>query len=300
MANSISNLTLAGILHAGSDFEEWAARMSALMRLSGLEDYTRENVEFIPRRRRGNAARLKQGIGMLLSSHFVSEALVARIPQSLKGHPLFIWPALESQSQPFRFKDLPAELRIGVYEYALKDGCDRKYALTRWDRDHGIQTQHRTAVHALSQVSQLIRHESLPIYWANTNASFITPPKMKLSSVKKGAISNEIIAWKNTHATHVKYLTHCSLSIHSELPDIRSRTDFLQTFRFSFNKNDGLRVECDEGLENLAPASLAKLNEFVAGIEADRRANELSGECLLLVLLSEPKLWRVGALEWLV
>lgn len=295
----VSNFIVSGVLYAGSDFNEWANRMSAILRIEGLAKFTYEEAKasgFSFRARgRGPATDKKAALLILTSSAFVSAALLSRVIPWAKQEPNFLWEQLELQTKPFRFLDLPPELRNSIYGYSLGVGISHNIKsrnISPTVRNQVIKPA--TVVHPLCRVSQQLRRETLPLYWAMAEATYTLPWQAKKQG-KKYAFNDDIIAWKNAHGAQIKFLTRFTL----DLP--YHDGDWPRKMRFSFDHNKGLTYTYEtKGRSVLAPESEAKVQQLVASIEQDRKVTEQRGECILLALLSDSKLWRRGELrfEW--
>lgn len=289
MAPARSNLTLAGLLYAGCDFEEWKTRADAMLCLEDGAQYTYAQAKA---RGPGSCFPLFQEqviVSILCSKTIVSAEALLRIPECVKSFPCPLWQSLESQSKPFRLLDLPAELRNSIYRMAFNG------------QDHVIGPKNKhTRLHALLQVSKQIRQEALPLYWACTTlVSLRSSYVLRQASSTGHGVELRLASWLDTAAkSHMRHLRsfrfHLAGSTASARPGgLRARTKHLL---FTFNKSNGLEVEVKMG--KLAPVSLTRLEEHVARVERDRKIVDLQGECIFLALLSEPKLWNNGELEW--
>ncbi|KAK3704808.1 hypothetical protein LTR37_013640 [Vermiconidia calcicola] len=147
---SLEPLTTSGLLYEGN-FTEWKARMAAILEIHGTSTilYLNEPHELNEQE--------KKAFALIFRSH-VSPNLLERIPRKSRNHPGLLLNQLEKVVAPFRFLDLPTELRNKIYEYAFHEV-----------RSMFISPVQRTMdpYPAITRVSRNIRQEALPVCYPN-------------------------------------------------------------------------------------------------------------------------------------
>lgn len=149
MSSTIGRLILSGDLYEGN-FKEWRARTQASLKDRGLSHLI------------GSCAHLFNDSGKSWSAatHIrcrISQALLRRVANKIKNDPYQL-KFLEKLATPFRFFDLPPEIRNAVYEFALPAIHTVQFA-SKIDRD-----SMPPLLHANSQVCR----EALVLFYSTT------------------------------------------------------------------------------------------------------------------------------------
>ncbi|KAK4554594.1 hypothetical protein LTR86_008449 [Recurvomyces mirabilis] len=157
--NSHGHLTKAGWLHEGN-FSEWEERMLAVCIASDLASRHAGTLECLThdpllfscfQRPRLESVRL-----VMLQN--VSLSLKARIPQASRYTARSLYAALSLLARPFRFLDLPMEVRAIVCELVVNGEAMRVRAVGKVYREHEFFPP-------LLYACRQIRAEVLPIFY---------------------------------------------------------------------------------------------------------------------------------------
>ncbi|GAB7366776.1 hypothetical protein MBLNU230_g0729t2 [Neophaeotheca triangularis] len=158
MQSSLSDLTQAGTLYEGSDFEEWKARLSSRL----LERY---NVRLVTAQSSSFANR---GLGRSRLAHreifrAISQNIKCRIPNYNSTHPHFCaidMELLKKFAKPFDIMSLPTELRIRIFQLFFDDRAVYIY-------DNGFSTTPESE--DLLMATKTLRTEALPEFYKATH-----------------------------------------------------------------------------------------------------------------------------------
>lgn len=143
---ALGDLIASGLLYEGSDFAEWKAKVTIILRNKKLED------TIVCRSRRGSHfLRLLSLAEFALIGSYVSKELLDRVPDNCKHCSQYLLKCLAGLAAPFRFRDLPAELREMVYKMVLPQD---------FTMDKSITSPLPALIHASAQ----LRNETLPLF----------------------------------------------------------------------------------------------------------------------------------------
>lgn len=105
-------------------------------------------------------------IQVLLNS--ITELLLKRVPWDLELGVGPLYACLEQLCKPFRLFDLPAELRVNIYENVVPCDVQQKLQSSPWCDGANDYVPRCGGVPALAQASKKLRHEVLPVYFSST------------------------------------------------------------------------------------------------------------------------------------
>ena len=190
----------------------------------------------------------------------IHKPFLARIPKDELGDNDWLLCMLRDYAQPFRFADLPPELRTLIYKFAFPAG--------RWD-----VRSNRQQLSPILYVSHHIRSEALPIFYCRT--TFYA--RCNRNCAIEISVAEFARAWKEESlCENAKLIRDFELSIGN-----------IKLY-LSYSASMGLRV-ISLGLR-AAPQAL--LEEHITETETRRKALGLQGEAIIDALIGKPGLWQ--------
>lgn len=268
----LGDLTIAGLLYEG-DHARWLPRINSLLRANDLGHYTSENVNRFGRACEGEEYENQRQLATALIRSTLSPQLRKRL-NDVCIKPSQFYRLLEDMTQPFRLLDLPAEMRVLIYEHAM--GGDRQQL-----------HPNRPSAPALLQVSHHIRSEAKPIWYAATLFEILILDEM--DSVKDLACLFKHVQ-NNVLGENIRHLTRINIEL--TLYDITHP----ETFEFSYDHRNGLELKFPD---NLAAESQQELNDFISEEAAQNRLWGLEGGgAIMKAIMARPKMWKLGELEY--
>ncbi|KAK5708736.1 hypothetical protein LTR17_020446 [Elasticomyces elasticus] len=259
------DLTKSGLLYEGN-YTEWRDRIDSLLKVYGMDIDKISQPAY--RNRRTLVERQKAA---KLISDQVSPALLGRIAATDARDPETLLLSLQAVAKPFRFNDLPPELRIRIYEYYfgsrifyIWEGGSWKTIETAWEFMGDVP---HPAVPDLLIASRPINSEALPVYYKIVHPTFDFAPDVISSGPKpeRSSVLHCIRWWAQ------KNLKERTMMVTVALEDrVGLTTMFLRD----------VRSDKKEAWE-----------KHIASMEVDRKALGLQGEVLILCFTSSPELW---------
>ncbi|KAK4629715.1 hypothetical protein CLAFUW4_07674 [Fulvia fulva] len=252
--------TMLGLLYEGSDFEAWKERLRGLLQQQDLDlDHLTQNPHNYDAASRRN----------IIIRATVSESVLTRLRTpaiwSVPTGPLL--KILKRRAQPFRFLDLPAELRNHIYELALPHSSVA----------HGSQRHAKSGLPALLHTSSKIRRETLSIYFEQAVFRFVIPRSPEEGPGIELTVQH-IKTWaKVVVREHVTHLRHVEL-----LQDVRVADDLHISAHLDTNRGLGY---CYGGPAYLDDAIMQHTSET-------RNRKEVKGEDIIAMLTTNLELWK--------
>jgi hypothetical protein len=234
----------------------------------------------------------------------VSPHVRCRVSKHSRGTPNRLLNALRATAQPFRFLDLPAEIRLKVYGLALASSTSRKtLKVFRREEDLFNVTNDHKFESSLLSINHQIRLETLPIFHrANPfrlrfTACIKRLPDLRAarsrSGLRKRPTPTERVHAINQWASNLMPdSTRLLRRIHVQLPLLavcRKHDDDM--LRFTLSPVDGKLVLKVEEHAWLASGSQQLLSDHAATISKLAQSLKLEGEALIMVLTSRPDIW---------
>ncbi|KAK4499129.1 hypothetical protein PRZ48_009641 [Zasmidium cellare] len=274
------DISLSGDLFEGN-FEEWQPRTIACLRSRDLERQVGPNAE---------RCRIVTPADSKNAAHHIrlrtSEAMLRRVPDAHLEDAGKLFKSLKRLATPFRLFDLPPEIRNRVYEFTLglwyrvhdnSAGGEDNYFSDEFDEDDEFKPW-AGKYPPLLQVNSQIRHEASSIFYAATSFMIALP-----SNGTYGDIDREYIEkWsKDVVGSRLKHLHHVVLTISIEA-----------SITIKFSERRGVMCTFDWGTGDISEQGDDMLEEHTQAVESARKALGLSGEAIVMAILSGWGMWR--------
>ncbi|EME79559.1 uncharacterized protein MYCFIDRAFT_199286 [Pseudocercospora fijiensis CIRAD86] len=215
----------------------------------------------------------------------IAPSIHCTVPERLKSHPYALWKHLQQYSKPFRFLDLPAELRENIILQSFPQGV-----VTPGD-----------TLPPILRASRQLRAESRQIYYQNHHFYLDFEAEAETCSRVNENCDTRVQFLKywakkwitNEVGIAAQHLRHVTLYI--------EESGFEVSLHFS-PKEDRLCVELEQVKETVLyeadEEALAGLGEYVDMIE-QRRKEGLStkGESIVDALFHTPQTWGYGVIK---
>lgn len=224
--------------------------------------------------------------------------ILSRVPIELQNNIADFIPLLCTIAKPFRLMDLPPELRLNIFEFALYSPTpiilltETEISAHRDYNDIDINAI-KPPQPPLLAASRKLREEALPIYYS------INEFKMDLRYLDGDTLvdlpRHQVTSWSNTHPRAVQHLRHLTVAGKPmEFPALGKEYDLPRELTVKFVPGKGLELVFSQGLNKACLDALARerLETQLELMEGYRRAPGLeSGEAIVLF-------FRVGRFDW--
>ncbi|KAK3641784.1 hypothetical protein LTR56_011111 [Elasticomyces elasticus] len=266
MATS-GDLTGSGLLYEGN-YTEWRNRIDSLLKVHGVE--IDKVSQLIYRDWHGLAEHQK---AVKLITDQVSPALLGRVAAAETRTLEQLLLVLKAVATPFRFNDLPPELRISVYEYYFgseifyigEDGS-WKTLENAWEFMGNVP---HPAVPDLLIASRPINSEALPVFYKVVHPTFDFAPHLLCLGTKPD---------RSSGLHYIRWWAQKNLKERNETMMVTVALEDRLGLTIKFLSN--VRAEKKEAWE-----------KHITSMEVDRKALGLQGEVLILCFTSRPELW---------
>jgi hypothetical protein len=307
-----NKLDASGLLYEGSDFEKWqrALRPILIQHFPGLYWPNPYWAFHLPPK--VSNSDVCDSIWWQVSPHVRS-----RVPEEGRKTPGRLLSTLRATSQPFRFMDLPTEIRLRVYkiELAAKPSLQTFNLLTRTDDsalppfeyNENLLTEPR-----ILSASHHVRMEALPVYYRDISFNLVFNGRIlkriallnhtdRLRQIRSDPI---IRRWRPTNAERVDAIHKWAstivpdsmrnlrkISVQLPLLAICSRQGREDMLHFSLSIVNGepkLHVAPHQWLK---PVSQELLRDHASASSKLAQTLKLEGEALIMALVSRPEIW---------
>lgn len=295
-----NQLDASGLLYEGSDFEEWhrALRPILVQHFPGISWPSPYSRIYLPPK--VSCRDVCESIWWHVSPH-----VRCRVSETDRELPQQLVLALQATAQPFRFMDLPAEIRLRIYQLELpaKNSMRR---FTLFERRNGIiappfeyNKPPLNEPYILS-ISHQIRAEALPVYHRRIDVNLIFDhraySKFGLALARReyrptnAARVDAMHRWASTITPdNIRNLRRISV----QLPLLAICTtageeDMLHFSLTVIKSRPELRIAPHVWLK---PDSQELLRNHAGAISSMARTLKLEGEALIMVLVSRPDIW---------
>jgi hypothetical protein len=284
----VGRLTMSGKLYEGN-YPEWAERMSALLEehYGGIEpDYSPMSSTTDPR-------------DFVLAE--VSPSILSRLPDLLTTNAtpdaFDGWPTLElakelischlkKAAQPFKFMNLPIELRKDICDLAISSRGEIRWSL-------GAKVRRRR-IHAITRVCRALRRETSKAAWAKVRLCI-----EEYDSTFWLSVSNRYFFLRIHRQLSPFYGTQYLSDLRTVSLDLRVRRVDLpvySTFKlhFTYSPSAGLGLEIPvNAYHALTPESVNRLKSHVRWASRDLDDDySKCGGALIRALTAVPQLWQ--------
>ena len=193
-------------------------------------------------------------------------------------------PALRHVATPFRLMELPPELRLSIFEFALQKGEPIVLLST-------ISKFRREGPPALLDVSRKVQDEALPIYYSiNKFKMFLDLSVETLSHLP----SLDVAEWAADHEDAAKHLRHLTIIGKSlEFPLLGKNADLAREITVRYSPHTGIQLELSTDLNRacLSEYAYKGLLTHREVVEGYWKAKGLEGEAVALF-------FRTGHRDW--
>lgn len=286
----------SGTLLDNTNFVAWKARVDAALCALGLPSIDAER----PQDASAEEWQALSGLAANIIHNVVPPDLLKQVSAGHYRDHAKLVQDLESLTLPFRFMDLPPELRNRIYDYLIPMHKTIKYMPLKGTA---------TGFPPIVQVSRQIRAESLPI--AYERCTFMLDFEAPDDAEYEEGIAAEQAVHVPTSAR--KCARKLSGPLKRQIRSVRVRirvqneTEGLQSDLLGFGFNFAL----DQGIESYYPATDEHLqdDECLTGwsqiliiaramkIEEERQLLHLQGEALIMALTRDDEIWKYGKLK---
>jgi len=272
------NLTKSGLLYEGN-YTEWYERVKAIFEVHN-GSYLLHDTAYVHRDRGKTTPYAK------LITAQVGPTLLLRLANTRKrfddpecfDHPAKILSDLRTLAKPFRFNDLPPELRNRVYGLHFQQSQEVLFCIP--NTRNGIiphSKERDTTLRNLLLVSRLVKEEAVPVMWSCRKFCYEWwrgGPNMTgaESTLKQWALKD-----LGENVRHVRHLR-------VRVPRSKEKAYVLIT------------LDLKRGLATETPSWFTKNRRtawktHIAEVEEERKTLSLKGEALILAFLRKPGLW---------
>jgi hypothetical protein len=279
---------ISGLLYEGN-FDEWLLRMRATLAQRFAGDVTIQGPRFSHLKIVSNSSKWNNElVAIFILWGHTSSYIKLRIPEDQCQHPTILLRALSRVATPFRFMDLPPELRNRVYSMAASSGSSTVSLTPGYARQGSGRANDRRS---LLCVDRQVRAEFLPVYYNDRCFEISWQRSSSWWCLQQGfgtEVVQSINDWASVlRAESLKLLRQVRVKLRVR-PGINVPS---RPLRFSLDRINGkFEVKCSEH-EWLKPRARSLLEEHAIAMSTVAQASNLEGEALIIVLASRPEIW---------
>ncbi|KAI5366715.1 hypothetical protein Slin14017_G043550 [Septoria linicola] len=210
----------------------------------------------------------------------VEPAFLLKISEKTLLDVVKLFEQLEAWSKPFRFLDLPAELRNRVYGLVVRDeaGAPVTGVETTWEIfDSACDDSHEFLrspnLPSMDKASRQVRREFVEVFTATTRFEAVPPPD-HLAESSDDCFGNVMRSWTKSYRPWLRGLRKFHMHPTLSVSDYRRQLTIQHTH---LPRDDDARAELDA---------------YMTTIEDDRKALDLKGESIILALIRKPGIWK--------
>ncbi|GAB7364795.1 hypothetical protein MBLNU230_g5591t1 [Neophaeotheca triangularis] len=297
MSSEIGLLSQSGLLHEGSDFEEWYKRVDAAGKVKYDDWRLVLQPRFVQKRASSGANQLldqnqkkqKSSACAAFMLNFVSPTVVNRLPEHVKRNAYELKTFLPKFATPFRLLDLPEVLKHRVIEHAVEKSEPVVRDVQRWGDKVSVEG---LSIPAIANINKAMRQRVLAAYYAGLNLKLEASPSGSRHTAADRVCNVTQIFVKRAGLWAVRNLRRLGVSTGKPWYESSGVADVVLTL----NPSQGLRVEFKKGpAPKLTASAQASWTQHIANIETIRKLLDLRGEAIILALMNavDPKLWEV-------
>ena len=253
------------MLYEGN-YDDWIDKATTMLLLEGYWTLSLD----------GNTTDKSKADALRLVRRYVRPQLLDRIADEEKGSVDRLLAGLRKLANPFRFLDLPAELRTDVYSCIL--GYEAMLRIPSGKSERGDRSAGSASQPSLTMVSRQLRNETLPLYYQLNSFKLDLHHKDLITSTAK-----EVLDWALANKLWMKHLRRLTVFFR-----FQQATTNVPSMTVSYEPATGLK------LDNLANVGFEDtFRHRVSHAEGHRRTHGLEGKGIILAFFDDVNMWQV-------
>ena len=266
-----------GILYDGG-FDSWNERLTALLSRHYLDQYIYIQNDAA---KLSAHAKAEAAAALCMATTLIDSRVLQRVPANAKASLPDLMDWLRMRTRPFRFLDLPPELRNKIYGEVIPCNTPvivRVRLVKQVPSSREPTVPLRLTRLAITQVARQIRKESSPLFYSRSIFEIFGQGWYPAPYGK---------AWlRAVPADQIRNLRTVKVEVLMARYGVSKMT-------IRHSQHDGLRIDAERKLDS---KSQRKLEEYVGKIEKIRKLSNLKGETIAMALALDEGFWEVGNL----